>query len=670
MGIEILSEARKYTARGWVVHPLSPPEVNNTAPSQSAGKKPLLLNWSARKQATDEELIKWFEKTDNNIGLVCGKESDIIVIDLDKLDWLGALAPAEENLIETTLMAGRTTGRGHVYFKYDASIKNLKLHSMGIEILSDGSNVVLSPSVHHSGEQYKWKKSINLAKFPKTIKKNIELLKSFDGKANACRPCIKNIVYSSNDAMHGTEGRRLMLMVSTELKSQKVTEAEMLLYARKVYGDKFDEDRTKTEYRNCDETKTWKCDTIRNEFPVIAKSCSECPLKQLDKDYIDVATKEKAIDIMQNGNPIDYILQTWNKIHVGDLSFGFVLMCSSLSAAIKNSDGIQINFNGDSGGGKSHACRTMLHLMPKKYWSKKSVSNKALFYSNSIRSGMILFSDDVILSDDLKMIYKNSVSDFQEEIEHETVDIQRKAVTLRVASRLTWWLTAVNDPGNNEVERRNLKIVIDVNKERSKTISSRLWERKAKCEAKYPDYPEIFVCRAIFDNLRSTQESVVIPYKIKFKDEISLDTQNIVYELIYSTTLINKYKRDKTPEGEIISTPDDFNLVIHHFAKISDTQISKLTKGELKVAQYMKTLNGGTVTSDLLQDKFGKSKGWVSQVFNGKNGEGGLLQKLSNIVEDDVTTKDEDESIRKKEYRFVGTWDEFSMYEKVAEIEI
>jgi hypothetical protein len=336
------------------------------------------------------------------------------------------------------------------------------------------------------------------------------------------------------------------------------------------------------------------------------------------------------------------------------------------------SDGIPINFNGDTGGGKSHACRTMLHLIPQRYWSKKSLSSKALFYSSSIKKGMILFSDDVVMGDDVKTIYKNSVSDFQEEVEHETVDVNRKGLTLKAPPQITWWLTSVTDPGNAEIERRTLKIVIETNKDRTAIISTRLGERKRKGEAKYPDYPDVKTCRALFSLIKETPEKITIPYQIRFNNDVGIDTQNLVYELIYSSTLINKYQRHRTENNEIISTVEDFNLVINNFLKISDTQISKYTKTELAVVQHMKALAKAspysTLTSDELQTKFNKSKGWVSQIFNGKNGSGGLLSKSPNIIEEDISTKDETDTVRKKHYKFIGEWNELSLYDAVAEI--
>ncbi len=669
MSDSIWQEARRLTQLGWAVHPLSSPKD----PQPSAGKRPLEPGWQKRGKATEAELKAWFKDTNNNMGLVCGKASGITVIDLDKMDWLGALFPPEQNLIEDTLMSNRTSGRGHIYFEYSDHLPSKKLHEFGIEVLSDGNNAVLPPSVHAQGQTYHWKDASKTpSPIPKITIKNISLLKSLSQKIKECRPCFRHVILQSNDAMHGMEGRRLMLAVSTELKAQDTSVDELLLYARKVYGDKYDAARTKREYKNCDESKTWRCETIRNEFPLLAKLCPDCPIRQLDKDYIDVQTKEKALEILEHGDPIKFIIDAWNKIHSGDAAFGYVLLCSAVSNAVVSSDGIPINFNGDSGGGKSHACRTMLHLIPQKYWSKKSLSSKALFYSSSIRKGTILFSDDVIMGDDVKTIYKNSVSDFQEEVEHETVDVNRKGVTLKAPPQITWWLTSVTDPGNAEIERRTLKIVIDTNKDRTAIISARLGERKRKAEAKYPEYPDVIICRAIFSIIKATPEKIIIPYKIKFNEDVGIDTQNLVYELIYSTTLLNKYQRKRTENNEIISIPDDFNLVISNFMKISDTQISKYTKSELVVVQHMKALAKvspyATVTSDELQLKFGKSKGWVSQVFKGKNGNGGLLSKSPNIIEEDISTKDESDTVRKKHYKFVGEWNELSLYDAVAVI--
>jgi hypothetical protein len=310
-------------------------------------------------------------------------------------------------------------------------------------------------------------------------------------------------------------------------------------------------------------------------------------------------------------------------------------VCSSIAA----SDGLAINFNGDSGGGKSHACRSMLHLIPPQWWIRKGLSDKTIFYSDSIHPDMIFLSDDVQMSDDVKMIFKNSVSDFQEQIENETVSIQGKSEILKVPPRLTWWLTSVGDIGNVEVERRCLRIGLNINEQRLKTISDRLQKRRQKGEEKYPeDYPEVKICRAIFKELKSKKEKVVFNFNIKFKDGLSTDMQNMIFELLLTTALINKYQRQRDDDGAILATKEDFKNVIDNFAAITDTQVSQLTKQELMAAMCQKQM-GSEVSGNAIPEASKKNKEWGTLVMNGRNGDYMLLGKMPNVVEPAIYEK-------------------------------
>ena len=60
-----------------------------------------------------------------------------------------------------------------------------------------------------------------------------------------------------------------MLATATELKAQKVTLEEFRFYAKKVYGNDYDPERTEVEWKNIDEKKTWKCITLRLNFPEV-----------------------------------------------------------------------------------------------------------------------------------------------------------------------------------------------------------------------------------------------------------------------------------------------------------------------------------------------------------------------------------------------------------------
>ncbi len=238
MGIEQLNEAIKLTKKGWVIHPLAGPNE----PGGSPGKRPLLNSWQKRKIAKATELKEWFEKTDSNVGLVLGKESGIIVIDLDKLEWTDVLFPPLQKILESTLRASRTAGRGHVYFKYTDKIGNWKFREFGIEILGEGNQLVVPPSVHREGQQYKWQlpegadlKTFELPELPETVIETIRLLKRLDEKIKGCRTCFKWIINQSKDAMHGKVGRRLMLATATELKSEHVRLCKNNFFIMSIY---------------------------------------------------------------------------------------------------------------------------------------------------------------------------------------------------------------------------------------------------------------------------------------------------------------------------------------------------------------------------------------------------------------------------------------------------
>ena len=144
--------------------------------------------------------------------------------------------------------------------------------------------------------------------------------------------------------------------------------------------------------------------------------------------------------------------------------------------------------------------------------------------------------------------------------------------------RLTWWLTAVTDFGNRDLETHCMKIAIEDDEEKKKAISERLLKRRQRGEEKYPeDHPEVKVCRAIFEELKSKKEKVIFKFNIRFKEGLNTDTQNMIYEILLATALINKYQRQRDDDGAIMATKEDFKTVVDNFAAFSDTQVSKRT---------------------------------------------------------------------------------------------
>jgi hypothetical protein len=130
-------------SHGWVTMPLS-------------GKFPIIKDWTNLK--TSQFISESWNKG-NNIGLVCGEISGVIVFDVDVkdnglADWLRYIKQFGE---PKTLKVLTGSGGFHYYFKYNDRVSHLKSFSRVVkenkrklswDLKTNGGQVVLPPSIH------------------------------------------------------------------------------------------------------------------------------------------------------------------------------------------------------------------------------------------------------------------------------------------------------------------------------------------------------------------------------------------------------------------------------------------------------------------------------------------------------------------------------------------
>jgi len=290
----MLDSAIEYSNRGWIVHPLTGPKSGGP----SAGKRPIIKKWQYMAQPHNEhQLRQWFDNTSYNLGLVCGKASDIIVIDVDHDLFKHEIF---DGIDVETIRSRRTKGRGHIFFKYTDKIKSQKHHDLGFEILSTGSNAVLTPSIHASGDIYSWiDPDIKVAEFPDELINHIDSLvarkKYISSLVGKGRKCFRKL-WSDKPDVHGADGREMMLAFCTELKANAATLDDVLFVAKMMYGKDFDVERTTTEYNNADKNKPWKCATLSQKLPKYV-DCSSCNTNKKSK-IVDTVSKTNLPDVM------------------------------------------------------------------------------------------------------------------------------------------------------------------------------------------------------------------------------------------------------------------------------------------------------------------------------------------------------------------------------------
>jgi len=142
-----------YLAHGWSVVPIEP-----------RGKRPL-VRWEEfqRRAPSEAELAAWFARwTDANVGIVTGRVSGLVVVDVDPRhggeEALAALE-REHGPLPRSVEAETGGGGRHLYLAHPGGVvRNRVGLAPGIDVRGDGGVVVAPPSVHPSGRRYRWRK--------------------------------------------------------------------------------------------------------------------------------------------------------------------------------------------------------------------------------------------------------------------------------------------------------------------------------------------------------------------------------------------------------------------------------------------------------------------------------------------------------------------------------
>lgn len=331
----ILEAARHYSNLGLIIHPLLSPDapiINpRTNKPQSPGKGVLIKAWDdVEKPLTEKEIKKYWEYGRNpyfdkaNIGLQCGKRSGVLVVDVD--DWNPAIWNEFTTGLKTSewLISRRTKRRGHIFFKYTEAMKAQKHHDLGIEILSDGSNAVLPPSRHKSGQTYEFNRELktleDIPEMPKELITRLKALFTDNDKLKVilrkCKPCLREKFEAHQKApnvndWHSSTGRQQTLALMADLKANGANFEVLDLACKYIFREQYSREISEHELgpEGNKIKKPWKCDTIQRELGSITldknlnSKCDNCAFRGQRKqeeekktvssnDFLDNAVKE------------------------------------------------------------------------------------------------------------------------------------------------------------------------------------------------------------------------------------------------------------------------------------------------------------------------------------------------------------------------------------------
>jgi hypothetical protein len=161
---DLLKWALHYGRLGWHIFPVPFPTARGCScwhgqKCPDPGKHPALKGWQKAATADLGQIAKWWKGKHRgyNIGLLTGPQSGVIVLDVD--DEEGAYLVAEKGLPPGPVaITGRASGAGrHYFFQHPGyRVKNKTETFTGIDTRGDGGFIVLPPSLHSSGNYYRW----------------------------------------------------------------------------------------------------------------------------------------------------------------------------------------------------------------------------------------------------------------------------------------------------------------------------------------------------------------------------------------------------------------------------------------------------------------------------------------------------------------------------------
>lgn len=170
--------AQTYAAKfGWRVFPVYEMRADGVCACKnieehSTGKHPRINEWQKTATINDEAIASWWGRwPDANVGVACGAESGIVVLDVDSRhggdDSLAELETKHGKLPDTPMTI--TGGGGYHYFFKHPGVRvpnSAGRVGPGIDIRGDGGYVLVPRSNHVSGREYEWEVTAKIGTLP------------------------------------------------------------------------------------------------------------------------------------------------------------------------------------------------------------------------------------------------------------------------------------------------------------------------------------------------------------------------------------------------------------------------------------------------------------------------------------------------------------------------
>jgi hypothetical protein len=356
-----------------------------------------------------------------------------------------------------------------------------------------------------------------------------------------------------------------------------------------------------------------------------------------------------AMMILRHGDPIAFFYKAFSRIHHGDKEVFLILMVSLGAQMCSNTAGIQPSLTGESGKGKTHTCLSLYHLLDGgDYKRRGSFSPLSLHYDENLKDGAVILLDDVQNLDlQIQDIIKQATSSFQERFTRHTV-IKQKGVEIQIKARLVFWITTVSASFDMQFLYRQFMTGVNDSKEQDRAVMEKILQDEMDGINPFEITQTVKTCREIDRILKSKPLiHVQIPFAKNLKWNNSENRRNLsmFLDTIKAFTAWNQCQRDKTEDGKVIATLEDYKAALQLWKYAAREQVSKLSKDELLFLQLLKEHGESSYTGMVeierpaLQEILNWSSTKMTRIIHGENGAGGLESKVKGFRVDKHSKK-------------------------------
>ena len=400
---------------------------------------------------------------------------------------------------------------------------------------------------------------------------------------------------------------------------------------------------------------------------------------QSDDVPADPEITKEAMQILEHGNPLEYLVNTVGTLHIGDTQAAKLLILSTVVQNIVNVKGFHPGLHGQSGKGKSSLAKAVKHILPKGIVLETSLSGMALYYAG-LEKGVVVFCDDTGLDEALGKTLKRATTNFTELTEHMSVKKQ-EGIKLCIPERIVWWFTSVDTDDDDQILNREISANVDESTTTDHLVYLKQLEQLRTGQISFPDCHEVSVSREIMRIIKSEMVTVLAPYatedKISWNNEENRRNFDVFCDLLKSITALWRFQRKTIVENDNIiveATEDDFRLAAPIYGAFGENQVTKLTDVERKVITFLAGRKDNGATIDEIQKTVKKSYSATRFLMHGRDSNGGLLRKVAALkYEQESLTYEVEDKLRKTKpkNRYVLDTENYhtlSSYDKIADL--